>query len=76
MLRMAFPTRNPDQQPASTLKDVKGAIACGALEQTNTRVVSLKEETKDPDQGGGSTGPRDPTTKQAREKTLDIITGH
>eukprot|EP00536_Pseudo-nitzschia_multiseries_P015032 jgi/Psemu1/41038/gm1.41038_g len=42
----------PDQQPASTLNDVKGAVACGALEQTNTRVVSLKEETKDPNQDG------------------------
>eukprot|EP00536_Pseudo-nitzschia_multiseries_P012089 jgi/Psemu1/30861/gm1.30861_g len=42
----------PDQQPASTLKDVKGAIACGALEQTNARAVSLKEETKDPNQDG------------------------
>eukprot|EP00536_Pseudo-nitzschia_multiseries_P011395 jgi/Psemu1/28783/gm1.28783_g len=42
----------PDQQPASTLKDVKRAVACGALEQTNTRAVSLKEETKDPNHGG------------------------
>eukprot|EP00536_Pseudo-nitzschia_multiseries_P013560 jgi/Psemu1/35618/gm1.35618_g len=48
----------PDQLPASTLKD------------TNTRAVSLKEETKEPNQGGGSTGFRDPA-KQAREKTLD-----
>eukprot|EP00536_Pseudo-nitzschia_multiseries_P007674 jgi/Psemu1/18472/gm1.18472_g len=37
---------------------------------TNTRAVSLKEETKEPNQGGGSTGFRDPA-KQAREKTLD-----
>eukprot|EP00536_Pseudo-nitzschia_multiseries_P016615 jgi/Psemu1/46852/gm1.46852_g len=48
----------PDQLPASTLKD------------TNTRAVSLKEETKESNQGGGSTGFRDPA-KQAREKTLD-----
>eukprot|EP00536_Pseudo-nitzschia_multiseries_P013228 jgi/Psemu1/34482/gm1.34482_g len=60
----------PDQLPASTLKDVKGAVACGALEQTNTRAVSLKEETKESNQGGGSTGFRDPA-KQAREKMLD-----
>eukprot|EP00536_Pseudo-nitzschia_multiseries_P017814 jgi/Psemu1/52664/gm1.52664_g len=46
----------PDQQPASTLKDVKVAIAYGALEETNTRAVSLNEETKEPNQGGGSTG--------------------
>eukprot|EP00536_Pseudo-nitzschia_multiseries_P005711 jgi/Psemu1/13277/gm1.13277_g len=46
-------TRNaPDQQPASTLNDVKGAVACGALEETNTRAVSLKEETKDPNHDG------------------------
>eukprot|EP00536_Pseudo-nitzschia_multiseries_P015707 jgi/Psemu1/43519/gm1.43519_g len=52
-LRTAFPERNaPDQQPASTLKDVKGEIACGALEQTNTRAVFLKEGTKDPNQDG------------------------
>eukprot|EP00536_Pseudo-nitzschia_multiseries_P015228 jgi/Psemu1/41706/gm1.41706_g len=38
--------------------------------KTNTRAVSLKEETKEPNQGGGSTGFRDPA-KQAREKKLD-----
>eukprot|EP00536_Pseudo-nitzschia_multiseries_P014927 jgi/Psemu1/40657/gm1.40657_g len=37
---------------------------------TNTRAVSLKEETKEPNQGGGSTGFRDPA-KQARERKLD-----
>eukprot|EP00536_Pseudo-nitzschia_multiseries_P016134 jgi/Psemu1/45000/gm1.45000_g len=37
---------------------------------TNTRAVSLKEETKESNQGGGSTGFRDPA-KQAREKRLD-----
>eukprot|EP00536_Pseudo-nitzschia_multiseries_P017674 jgi/Psemu1/52010/gm1.52010_g len=37
---------------------------------TNTRAVSLKEETKESNQGGGSTGFRDPA-KQAREKKLD-----
>eukprot|EP00536_Pseudo-nitzschia_multiseries_P015999 jgi/Psemu1/44558/gm1.44558_g len=61
----------PDQLLASTLKDVKGAVACGALEYTNTRAVSLKEETKEPNQGGGSTGFRDPA-KQAREKGWTI----
>eukprot|EP00536_Pseudo-nitzschia_multiseries_P018917 jgi/Psemu1/58011/gm1.58011_g len=65
-----FHRNAPDQLPASTLKDVKEAVACGALEQTNTRAVSLKEETKESNQGGGSTGFRDPA-KQAREKKLD-----
>eukprot|EP00536_Pseudo-nitzschia_multiseries_P017867 jgi/Psemu1/52944/gm1.52944_g len=37
-----FQISDPDQQPASTLKDVKGAIACGAREQTNTRAASLE----------------------------------
>eukprot|EP00536_Pseudo-nitzschia_multiseries_P011398 jgi/Psemu1/28795/gm1.28795_g len=61
----------PDQQPASTLKDVKEAVACGALKQTNTRAVSLKEETKYTDQGGGSAGFQD-LAKQAREKGWTI----
>eukprot|EP00536_Pseudo-nitzschia_multiseries_P015895 jgi/Psemu1/44186/gm1.44186_g len=56
---LMFPLYKPDQLPASTLKD------------TNTKAVSLKEETKEPNQGGGSTGLRDPA-KQAREKGWTI----
>eukprot|EP00536_Pseudo-nitzschia_multiseries_P008020 jgi/Psemu1/19355/gm1.19355_g len=36
------------------------------LPATNTRAVSLKEETKEPNQGGGSTGFRDPANKQGK----------
>eukprot|EP00536_Pseudo-nitzschia_multiseries_P017059 jgi/Psemu1/49138/gm1.49138_g len=62
------PDKGPDQQPASTLKDVKEAVACGVLDQTNTRTVSLKEETKDPNHDGRLHWPKDDDDYDSNEE--------
>eukprot|EP00536_Pseudo-nitzschia_multiseries_P013093 jgi/Psemu1/34112/gm1.34112_g len=57
----------PDQQPASTLKDVKGQLLAEPWNRPTLGRPPLKEEAKDSDQGGGSTGFRDPATSKGKE---------